>query len=357
MATTRFGVNAPETVKLWSKKLAEEALATTELQPLIGEGPNSIIVEKTDTKKASGDRVTYTLMMNLEGDGVTEGQVQEGNEESLETFTADLVINELGHAIDIPGSQTIDSQRVPFNLRNAGKERLKRWFAKRFSVVAFNHLCGNTVETRAVYRGNNAIVAPSSGRIIRAGSQANDESLTSSDTFDLRLIDYAREVAMTATPQIQPVMVDGQEMYVVYISPQQETDLTTNTSTGQWLSIQQAAMQGGKVSNNPIFTGALGVYKGCVIRRAYDLPAGVHSSSNTAVSSTKRAVLLGAQSGAIGFGQGMDDTTSFKWVEVLKDYERQLGISARTIYGFQKTQFNSVDFGTVVISTYAAAHS
>jgi len=357
MAQTRFGVNSPEAVKLWSKSVADEALKATAIQPLIGEGSDSIIVEKTDTKKTAGDRVTYTLMMNLEGDGVTEGQVQEGNEESLETFTDDLVVNELGHAFDVPGNTTIDAQRVPYNLRKEGMSRLKRWFAKRFSVVAFNHFCGYTPETRAVYRGNNAIVAPSASRHIFAGSATTDEGLGSTDLMSLTLIEYARELADTADPQIQPVMINGEEKYVMYLHPNQITDLRTNTSDGQWLDIERAAMKGGNISKNPLYTGALGEFSGVVLRKAYDITQGVHSTAGTAVASTRRAVLLGAQAGTIGFGQGVDNTTSFKWVEVLKDYERQLGVSARTIYGFKKAQFNSVDFGTVVISTYAAAHT
>jgi hypothetical protein len=44
------------------------------------------------------------------------------------------------------------------------------------------------------------------------------------------------------------------------------------------------------------------------------------------------------------------------WVEELFDYENQLGVSAGLIFGMKKTQFNSEDFGTIVVPTYAAAH-
>jgi hypothetical protein len=32
-------------------------------------------------------------------------------------------------------------------------------------------------------------------------------------------------------------------------------------------------------------------------------------------------------------------------------------VSAWTIHGLKKTAYNSVDYGTVVVSTYAAAHT
>ena len=70
MATTTYGVNDSLTVKLWAKGLAREALKASEIAPLIGSGSNSVIQEKTETKKASGDRVTIGLRMQLTGDGV-----------------------------------------------------------------------------------------------------------------------------------------------------------------------------------------------------------------------------------------------------------------------------------------------
>jgi hypothetical protein len=46
---------------------------------------------------------------------------------------------------------------------------------------------------------------------------------------------------MQGTPQIQPIMIDGEEHFVLCMSPWDEFNLRTNTSTGQWLDIQKAA--------------------------------------------------------------------------------------------------------------------
>ena len=45
-----------------------------------------------------------------------------------------------------------------------------------------------------------------------------------------------------------------------------------------------------------------------------------------------------------------------EWYEELFDYGNQYGVSAGMIWGAKKTVFNSADFGTVVIATYAASH-
>lgn len=135
----------------------------------------------------------------------------------------------------------------------------------------------------------------------------------------------------------------------------QITNLRTNTGTGQWLDIQKAALAGGDASKNPIFTGALGVYNDVVLRRSPDLPNGI-STAGATVSNTKRAVLLGAQAAMIGFGQ-KNSPGKLRWNEEMFDHRRRLEISAWSIWGLKKTVFNSIDFGTVVVSTYAAAHT
>ena len=66
----------------------------------------------------------------------------------------------------------------------------------------------------------------------------------------------------------------------------------------------------------------------------------------------RRAVFCGAQAAVIGFGQ-KSQSTKMSWVEELFDYENQLGVAAGMIFGIKKTVFNSVDFGTIVLSGYA----
>ena len=113
-------------------------------------------------------------------------------------------------------------------------------------------------------------------------------------------------------------------------------------------------------ANGPILANSgehlLGEYNGVVLRSAFDVALGGNSSTGAAVASTRRAVLLGAQAVALGFAMDSDDST-FDWVEELFDYERELGVSAQAMFGMKKTQFNSVDFGVITLSSYAAAHA
>lgn len=236
MASTDFGLNDALAVKLWSKDLDVQALQATDIFPLIGDGVNNIIQRKTESSKGPGDQITYGLRIQLVGAGFTENELAEGNGESLAIYSDKLTINELGHVVGVKSENTIDQQRVPFDLRAEARDGLKDWWAKRLSVSFFNQVCGNTVANNngtfsgTKFTGMQAVTAATSNgnRILRQSSATDDANLTSNDTFTIDLIDKAKEQAVAppldsngnnTVPKIRPVKVNGQDMYVVYLHP------------------------------------------------------------------------------------------------------------------------------------------
>lgn len=351
MATTNYGVNSPEAVKLWRKVLFEEALAATWVGKFMGEGSDNVLQVLDDTRKGAGDRVTVTLRMQLTGDGVIGDATLEGNEEALVTYTDNLFIDQLRNAVRSGGKMT--QQRIPWSIRDEAKTGLADWFAGRFDQVFFNQVCGYTTETRSQYTGNNAIVAPTSGKIYRPNSRANDQSLVAGDEFTLSFIDQAVAIAKLANPIIRPIKVNGEDKYVAVLHPNQVLQMRTNTSTGQWLDIQKAATTGDGSASNPIFTGALGEYNGVILFEDRRITYGVNSSTGAAVTTARRAVLMGAQAAIMAFGQGAS-MDQMDWNEELFDYGNQLGVSAGTIYGLKKAAFNSNDYGVVVMASFTS---
>lgn len=359
MSTTTFGVNDSMAVKLWSKNLAAAERDSLDLAPLMGD-EDSIIHVKNETKKGAGDKITFGLRARLTGDGKTEGETAEGQGESLSIYNDALYINELGHVVGVKSEHSIDQQRVPFNLREQAKMGLGEWWADRTAASFFNQVCGNTAETRVKYTGLQATTAPTSGRIIRAGTAATDQALTSSDIFTLDLIDQAVEMAKVGSTMVRPIRIGGQPKYVCYLHPYQVTSLRTNSASGQWLDIQKAALAGGAESKSPIYTGALGEHNGVILRSSQDIPKGCNSATpTTAVNNTRRAVLLGAQAAVCAYGRanGQGEDQRYRWNEELLDHKRKLEVSAWSIFGMKKATFNSADFGALVITTYAAAAS
>jgi N4-gp56 family major capsid protein len=359
---TGYGVNAPEAVKLWSFKLAREALKKTYAKRFMGKDSNSMIYIKNETNKSPGDRIRCTLRMQLTGDGVLGDGDLEGNEESLTTFTDDLIINQLRHAVRSDGKMT--EQRIPFAIREEAMQGLSDWWATRWDTWMFNQLCGYTPITDMRYAGMNTIVAPS--RQVFPAAITNDQSLTSptDHVFSLYLIDKAIERAKApgedgVTPPIRPIKVDGQDYFVAFLHTYQVTDLRTTTSATTakpilWYDIHKEALGSGK-KDNPIFTGALGEYNGVILHESTRVTNGVHSVNGTAEANIRRAVLCGAQSAICGFGQGHDKST-YDWFEQLFDYGNKLGVKAGCIGGLKKSRYNSKDFGVVVMSSRAVQH-
>jgi N4-gp56 family major capsid protein len=352
MATTSYGVNNALAVKLWSNKLFREALKATWFSKFTGTTDDSLCQIKNDTQKGPGDKITVGLRMQLAGDGVQGDGTLEGNEEALVTYSDAIYIDQLRHATRSAGKMS--EQRVPFDVREENYSGLRDWWANRLDTCFFNQLCGYTTQTDTRYTGNQVAIAPDSAHKIYLNGSA-DESATSTYIMNLNVIDKAIEKAKSATPVIRPLRINGEDKYVLFIHPYQEYDLRTSTTTGQWLDIQKAAMTGGQVSGNPIYTGALGEYNNCIIHVGTRVTPGVNSSTAATITTVRRAVFAGAQALCMAYGQNNGEN-KMTWVEQLFDYGNQLGVSAGMIYGIKKTVFNSADFGTLVIPTYAVAH-
>lgn len=350
MAATSYGVNHPLAVKVWAKKLFVEALKATYASKFMGKGSDALCQVRSELNKGAGDRITVGLRMQLTGAGISGDATLEGNEEALATYSDNIFIDQLRHAVRSGGKMS--EQRVPFSVREEARSGLQDWWADRIDTWFFNQLAGNTVQTDTKYTGMQAAIAPSN-KVLPSG-QTDETSLSTTDVFNLTKIDAAKELAETRSIPIRPLMVGGQKKYVCFLHPYQVYDLRTSTSTGQWLDIQKAAMDGGKVSDNPIFSGALGEYNGVILHSSTRVPSGV-INAGTVNANSRRAIFCGAQAALMAYGENGDGEMS--WVEELFDYKNQLGVSAGLIGGLKKAVFNSVDHGVIVIPTYAVAHA
>lgn len=235
---------------------------------------------------------------------------------------------------------------------------LKDWWAGRLDTACFNQFCGFTPVTDVKFTGMNAVTGPDAQHIARVNGKATDELLIAGDEMSLTLIDKLVESAKLGSttgtgPVIRPINVDGDDRYVVVLHTKQVTQLRTVTSAGQWLDIQKSAMTGDGSAKNPIMTGALGMYNGAVLHESTRITNGVNSTTGVPVLTARRAVLLGAQAAAIGFGQGQS-FKSFDWNEELFDYGNQLGVEAGLIHGIKKLRFNAADFGVIVGSSFTS---
>ena len=355
MAATSFATGDALAVKLWSKKVSVEALKQTWVYKFMGKDDNSVIQIYDDTQKGPGDRIRVPLRRLLVADGVQGDATLEGQEERITYYSDDVFINQLRHAVREGGRFT--RQLVPFDIREHARMSLQDWWADRIDTWFFNQICGNTNQTDTRYTGNQTAIAADADHLIYAGGATTDQSLSNSATykFTLTLLDVAVEKAKTLAVPIRPVMINGEEKYVAFLHHNQVTDMRTNASTGQWQDIAKAAMQGGNVSKNPIYTGALGEYNGVIIHGSNRI-AGFSAGNALTANAGRIAVMCGAQAVGAAFGRG-HSPERYEWVEDYFDYENQFGVAAGCIAGMKKMIFNGSDFATVTMRTFAAAHT
>lgn len=373
MATPSYPTNDANSVQNWEKGLYRQVVYRSPLSSLIGDDENSIIQLKKEPSKNGGDNTRYNILTKLTGDGIGEGETATGNGETASVYQDSLVINELLHLVTNPvAGRNIIDQRVPWDLRDQAKSLLSTWWAERKARWFFNHMCGYTpANAQGVkYTGFNTVMAPSR-KLFSAGSaealttNTTDEGLASGDDFKLELIDAAVELAVTSDNPIRPINIkagnNGSDLdepkFVCYIHPRQETQLRI-ASGSLWKSIELAALQGGNISKNPLYTGALGEYRNVILRRAVEVTPGVNSSTGVSIANVRRAVFLGAQAAGYAFGKN-NGQNSFKWHDEFIDHDRWVETSAMAISGMKKMRYtiggNPVDAGVMTISSYSPA--
>jgi N4-gp56 family major capsid protein len=353
MATTEYGVNHPLAVKLWSRKIMREALKQTYASRFMGSTTGSLIYVKKEASKGPGDRITYGLRMQLSGDGVEGDATLEGSEEALTTYTDNILINQLRNAVRSNGKMT--EQRIPFSIREEARSGLEDWWAGRIDECFFNSIAGNTTVTDTKRTGHNATTAPTttsgnSRHLFSDGTHTTEASLSTTDVFQLSFIDRVVNAAKIASPVLRPINYKGGQWYVMFLHPHQVYSLRTDATSGRitWYTTQKALVEGGGQGeeSNGIFTGALGHYNGVVLHESTRIPS--------ITANVRRAVLCGAQAACMAHGRDSANG-EMSWSEELFDYKNQLGVEAGMIWGLKKSVFNSIDFGTIVMSTRAVA--
>jgi len=350
MAVTAFGTNDAQTVKVWGALTMREALKATLFTKFLGTSKTSILQRLTELEKSAGDQIKYDLLMQMTSAGVTGDNRQKDNEEALIYYQDTVNIDQLRNAHSF---RRMSQQRTLHDMRSDGKTNLADWFAGKMDDYMFRALCGDTSLTH----GQTA-TAPTAANTIWSGDATSQGNVSNNDQLSLADLDYCKEKAVTLTPPIRHTMVDGKEYYVIVMHPYSTTDLrldVANSAYTDWPTIQMYANKRGE--NNPIFTGALGVYNGMIL---FD-----STRIHTPASTVRNNLFLGAQAGCFAMGSAYDSIESqrvgkdnlMSWYEEIDDYGNEKGIAVGSIFGVNKSVFNSKDYGLVTIQSYAVAHT
>jgi N4-gp56 family major capsid protein len=349
MGIQTFSTSNALTNQQWSEGLEAEVLKRISFSGFMGAGSDALCQTKSGTAKKPGDTETIGLRMQLTNAPKSSADAVEDQEQTLTFYTDTISIDEVADAVRF--KNIMDRQRVNFDMRDEAKAALADQLANAWDFSFFNQLAGNTVETEPTFYGHNTVNAPSTNRWLLQNAAASEAAMDANDAITLDSIDELLRIAKTTSPLIRPARIPGfnSPLYVMFIHPNQTYDLQLALDGDQapnitWQGLMQYAMNGGKVDENPLITGALGVYKGVLLLESFRVPS--------VVAGTRRAIFCGAQSAASAQGRFGGTATNYRWVEKYFDYDREYGIMAGFMGGIKKLQFNSEDFGVQVLSTY-----
>lgn len=368
MARTIVGVGDPKAVKKYSAFLAVDTSRKSYFNKKfmgVGEDAQTPLQTLPHLENDAGDQISYDLVMQLKMKPVQGDTNLRGKEEDLKFYTDNLYIDQLRGGVNTGGKMT--RKRTVHDLRKIARVRQSDWWARLFDETINMYLSGarginpDYIEDVGFtgYAGN-AFSAPDSQHLLYGGDATLKSNLDANDKFTLKLIDraVARAEVMgggtSGVPAIQPVMIDGEEHFVLVMHPWCEYDLRTDTGTGGWLDIQKAlATADGKAS--PICKGGLGMHnnvilhKHKIVTRFNDYGAGSVSAA--------RNLFMGRQAGVVAFGSP-GTGLRFDWNEELEDRGNQVVITTASIFGVKKSRFTidgtGYDFGVIALDTACA---
>lgn len=360
--------------KIWEKELFKDVMDNFYFNKngMMGKDENNIIQVKEDLQKTKGDTITLPLSAKIgAGSGVIGDNELEGNESQITYYSEAIVIDQWRDAVRLTGM--LDEQKMTVNMREDAKNKLsiriqefleRQFFMKLGGVTntSLTDVNGDAVGTFAAWSNTpdfipDADTAAGQGdRYICADYTNGADSLASTDLLTPELISRARRKAQLANPKIQPLKINGKNYYCMFIHPWQAFDLKQNAV---WAQAQREAQVRG--DENPIFTDALGIWDGVIVKEHeyvpfLDISVAGNSFRGTATGTdftadAFRALLVGRQ--AACFAKVKYNPNG--WVEKKFDFDNKWGVATGLIGGIQKVMFNSKEYGVIAVDTAATA--
>jgi len=335
MAKTAFLTTDALTRKIWlanNEQLFRDAMKESYFFPkFASDSKNSIVYVKNELTKEKGDNITFGIRMRLLGTGVTSGTALEGKEESLTTFNYNVSLEEFAHAVRDAGP--LDRQRSPFDVDMESIDALRDWMSEKIDLELFNALQATGNEPTTVFYNNNGVPTKSTSfSTVKADLNATQDLIVPS------VISAMKTWALTGgnrtqTP-LRPIMVNGRPHYVLLCHPDVIYDLKQDSTYNQ--AYREAGIRG---DENPIFSGAVGIWDGVVVHEHENVQIGTDAGAGSVPFAHNH--FFGAQALCWAWGQRTE------LVAEEFDYEREHGFAISMISSSGKPKFNSKDYGVI----------
>lgn len=339
-------------VKQWKDDWFSEFLGILVLSKYMGMDANALIHVAEDLKKKKGDKLSFSLVAGLDGEGVQGDATLEGSEEELLAYAQEVTIDQYRNAVASTGQMS--EKRYPWTFWEPVKPALTQWLAHFIERKAFRALgsVDGVLYSAASTGQKDAWNVANRDRILYGATTSNYNAThatallnvdSTTDVLNTAHLSLAKRMAKLASPRVAPIAVPNgpaTETYVYFAHPYSTRDLKSDQA---WKDAQRDAMPRGL--DNPLFTGAIGMWDGIVVVET-DKIALLDNVGNGSIDVAQN-FLCGRQALLMAMGSGGTSDERVDFIEEVRDYENVKGVAIRKMFEVVKARFNGKDHGVV----------
>lgn len=331
-----LSLNDPEVFIDWEKDLYREIALSDplldEAKGLAGDSDGKLVQVNTDLTQKPGGSIRFKKKYRIKGRGKVQDEVLKGSAGKYKTDVYQIYVDTLRNAVEV--ESPIQQQWVSEDALDESKDSLATWFAERMPLSLHLHAVGADFITDDAYTLNNTITAIHSEHILRPNGKTAG-NLTSNDTLTVDFVNQLVTRLKLLKPKIAPAETPFGKKYVMFLANEHVEQLRASNS--DWFNIMRAAIQGGRIEDNPIFGSALGVFHDVLFMESDLIPPGFNSGGTAFKDKTRRAWVGGAQALLLAYGAGWAAPgfalNKFRWDTEADDFAHRKQIAATTIVG------------------------
>lgn len=326
MAVTRSADVADQIPELWDETLFFEAENLTFWHNMEGpEGSSMPLIRKDDLAQKPGDTIRTDLILSLDGSGLTgdgSGSILEGNEERLKYRQTSFTVDSLQHAVRW---SKLGKILINHDMRRNALGQLSKWLSGKLDDRIFSEFTGQSGFTTIPTKNKWA-----------AGSATSRDTVADGDAtgrFTLTTLTELKAYAQVEL-KIEPLRLDdGLEVFGIVLHPY--TAMSLKRDDTKWAQAQREAQLRGP--DNPLFTGAVGMWDGVIIYTSTRVPRSNNAATTPVAVSDN--IFFGAQAMSRGYAHYPD------WSEEYFSYGQEQGIATFTVFGQKLNVFDLTDAG------------
>ncbi len=325
-------------VKLWESAFFKEYVQDNLFSQFMGADQNAVIQVRQELGTKKGKSITFAKVDRLTGSGVSGSSTMEGNEESMDDRSLEVVIDKIRNAVRV---SEIEEKKSAISLHEAARSTLMTWAMEETRDRVIDQLgsINGTVFGSADATARDLWLVDNTDRVLFGDQIVNhtsgDHSVATTtialgDKLSAAMLSLLKRIALSADPKIKPIRVKGgKRFYVCFAGPLTFRDLaidSTITAAQREVTI--------RMQNNKLFKGGDIEWDGIIVHQIDDI-ATIDNVGASGTVDVSPVYLCGAQAMGMAWGK------RWKTVTETFDYGDKVGVGVEAIYGLKKLVFGT----------------